>query len=97
MTRVYMHKLQDGEYIYLLYVDDMLIASRNSSGIRKLKKKLSSEFEMKDLEEAKKILGMKIERDGMKRRLKLTQRSYLQKMLKKFSFDGNIAGVENCL
>ncbi|XP_020250702.1 uncharacterized protein LOC109828076 [Asparagus officinalis] len=35
------------------------------------------------------ILGMEIERDRVKGRLKLIQMSYLQKMLKKFSFDGN--------
>ena len=44
---------------------------------------------MKDLGEAKKILGMEIERDRVKGSLKLTQKSYLQKMLKKFSFDDN--------
>ena len=47
----------------LLYVDDMLIASKNRSAINKLKKNLSSEFEMKDLGEAKKVLDMEIERD----------------------------------
>jgi len=44
-----------------LYVDDVLIASKNIFTIDKLKKDLSSEFEMKDLGEAKKVLGMEIE------------------------------------
>ena len=39
----------------------MLIASKSRSVIDKLKKDLSSKFEMKDLGEAKKVLGMKIE------------------------------------
>ena len=57
---VYFCKLQDGSFIYLLlYVDDMLIASRNQEEICRLKAQLSKEFEMKDLGEAKKILGMK--------------------------------------
>jgi len=61
---VYYNKLPGGEYIYLLlYVDDMLIAFKSKSAIDKLKKDLSSEFEMKDLGEVKKVLGMKIERD----------------------------------
>jgi len=38
----------------------MLIAPKSISPIEKLKKYLSSEFEMKDLGEAKKVLGMKI-------------------------------------
>ena len=58
------NKLPGGAYIYLLlYVDDMLIASKSRSAIDKLKKDLFSEFEMKDLGEAKKMLGMEIERD----------------------------------
>jgi len=61
---VYYNKLPGEKYIYLLlYVDDMLIASKSRSVIDKLNKDLSSEFEMKDLGAAKKVLGMEIERD----------------------------------
>ena len=61
---MYYNNLLRREYIYLLlYVDDMLIASKSRSAIDKLKKDLSSEFEMKDLSEAKKVLGMEIERE----------------------------------
>ena len=61
---MYYNKLSGGEYIYLLlYVDDMPIASKSISVIDKLKKDLSFEFEMKDLGEVKKVLGMKIKRD----------------------------------
>ena len=62
---VYFRELPSGEYIYLLfYVDDTLIASENRSSIDKLKIQLFCEFEMKDLGEARKILGMKIERES---------------------------------
>ena len=47
----------------LLYIDDMLIVAKNRREIRKVKAQLSKEFEMKDLEAAKKILGMEIMRD----------------------------------
>jgi len=58
---VYFRKLLSGEYIYLLlYVDDMLIASKNKFSIDKLKVQLSCEFEMKDLGGARRILGMKL-------------------------------------
>ena len=43
--------------------------SKSRSAIDKLKKDLSSEFEMKDLGEAKKVLGIKIERDQKVKRL----------------------------
>ena len=59
---MYYNKLLGGKYIYLLlYVDDMLIASKSKSAIDKLKKDLYFEFEMKDLSEVKKVLGMEIE------------------------------------
>ena len=66
----YYNKLPSGEYIYLmLYVDNMLIASKSRSAIDKPKKDLSSEFEIKDLGETMKVLGMKIERDQKGARL----------------------------
>ena len=62
------NKLPGGEYIYLLlYVDDMLIASKSRSTIDKLKKDLSSELEMKNFGEEKKVLGMEIETEGVAR------------------------------
>ena len=81
---VYFRKLQDGYFIYLLlYVDDMLIASRNQGEICKLKTQLSKEFEMKYLGEAKKILGMEIARDRQTGTLCLTQKQYLKKVLQR--------------
>ncbi|KAE8665322.1 Detected protein of unknown function [Hibiscus syriacus] len=54
---VYLQKLKHGSFIYLLlYVDDMLIASKSQKDIDKLKAQLNQEFEMKDLNKAKKIL-----------------------------------------
>ncbi|KAM1373507.1 hypothetical protein ACFX2I_024202 [Malus domestica] len=61
---VYLKKLQDEFFVYLLiYVDDMLIASKNVEEIERLKKQMKNEFEMKYLGEAKKIIGIKINRD----------------------------------
>ena len=46
---VYITKLKDQSFIYLLiYVDDMLIACKNKMETQKLKELLSSEFDMKD-------------------------------------------------
>ena len=82
---VYFRKLPSGEYLYLLlYVDDILIIFKSRSSIDKLKVQLSFEFKMKDLEEVRRILNMKIERDRVKGRVSLTQKAYLQKVLQKF-------------
>ena len=61
---VYHRKFSDGSFVYLpLYIDDMLIVAHDISLINDLKAQLKSEFEMKDLGAAKKILGMEIHRD----------------------------------
>lgn len=44
----------------LLYVDDILIAGKSHSAIDEVKAMLKSEFEMKDLGAAKRVLGMDI-------------------------------------
>jgi len=59
---IYFKQSDDPTYL-LLYVDDMLIAARNKIHVQKFKAQLKKEFDMKDLGEAKKILGMKITRD----------------------------------
>ncbi|KAH9689155.1 Integrase catalytic domain-containing protein [Citrus sinensis] len=80
--------IPDGAFIYLLlYVDDMLIASKNRDEIERLKKQLASKFEMKDLGDAQRILGMEIRRDKKNGSVWLTQKSYLKKVLERFSMD----------
>ncbi|MCI14523.1 retrotransposon protein putative Ty1-copia subclass, partial [Trifolium medium] len=70
---VYMMKRNEKVILYLLlYEDDILIASSNKQEIQKLKMKLNDEFEMKDLGNAKKILGMDIMRDQSKGELFLS-------------------------
>ena len=72
-------------FVYLvLYVDDMLIASQSVEEIHKLKLRLKLAFEVKELGEAKKILGIKISRNKQQRKLILSQKSYLEKLVKKF-------------
>jgi len=68
----------------------MLIASKSRSTIDKLKKDLSSEFEMKDLGEVKKVLGMEIERDRRSSKVSLTQKGYLHIVLQRFNINGTI-------
>jgi hypothetical protein len=85
---VYFKVLADGSYIYLLlYVDDMLIAASNMKDVNQLKHQLSTEFDMKDLGAAKKILGMEIHRDRKNRRLWISQKSYIEKVLERFGMD----------
>jgi hypothetical protein len=83
---VYVRILENGSYIFLLlYVDDMLIAAKSMCEVNRLKSLLHKEFEMKDLGAAKKILGMEIRRDREARKLWLSQKNYIRKVLEKFS------------
>ena len=70
---IYVRSLEDGSWIYLLlYVDDMLIAFKSKKVVQELKEALSQKFGMKDLGPTKKILGMKMVRDRIKRLLHLS-------------------------
>ncbi|KAL0435944.1 UNVERIFIED_CONTAM: Retrovirus-related Pol polyprotein from transposon TNT 1-94 [Sesamum radiatum] len=69
----------------VLYVDDMLIASPSLTLITKLQNSLCKTFEMKDLGNAKKILGMTIERDRKNFTISLNQSAYINSVLKRFS------------
>jgi hypothetical protein len=85
---VHLCRIQDGSYFYLLlYVDDMLIASKSRVEIDKLKAQLSKEFEMKDLGEAKKILRIEINRDRQRGKFWLIQKQYLKKVLQRFDMN----------
>jgi hypothetical protein len=79
-------KLKNGKYVFLiLYVDDILLASNGVSLLRETKKFLSSNFDMKDLGEASYVLGIEIHRDRKNGVLGLSQKAYLEKILKKYN------------
>ena len=73
--------------ILLLYVDDMLIAGSSIEEINNLKKQLSKQFAMKDLEATKQILGMRIIRNKANGTLKLSQSEYVKKVLSRFNIN----------
>ncbi|KAH9647599.1 Endoglucanase 8 [Citrus sinensis] len=75
---------QGGVAYLLLYVDDMLIASKYKLEIERLKNLLKAEFEMKDLGSAKRILMMDITRDRYADTLFLSQEKYIKKVLEMF-------------
>jgi hypothetical protein len=66
-------------------VDDILLASSDVNLLLEMKKFLSSNFNMKDLGEASFVLRIKIHRDRRKMILGLSQKVYLEKVLKKYS------------
>jgi hypothetical protein len=79
-------KFRNEKFIFLiLYVDDILLASSDVSLLLETKMFLSSNFDMKDLGEASFVLEIEIHRDRRKGVMGLSRKTYLEKVLKKFS------------
>jgi hypothetical protein len=66
-------------------VDDILLASSDVSLLLEINRFLSSNFDMKDLSKASFILQIEIHRDRRNEVLRLSQKAYLENVLKKFS------------
>jgi hypothetical protein len=66
-------------------MDDILLASSDTSLLLETKRFLSSNFYMKDLGEASFVLGIEIHRDRRNGVFGLSHKAYLEKVLKKFS------------
>ena len=62
----------DDFIILLLYVDDMLIVGKTAGRIAQLKQQLSKCFAMKDLGPTKQILGIRIHRDRVAKKLHMS-------------------------
>jgi hypothetical protein len=79
------HKFIGSKCIFLvLYVDDILLATNYIGLLHETKRFLSNKFEMKDLGDASFVLGIQIHRDRSQGTLGLSQRSYIDKVLKRF-------------
>lgn len=59
----FMNDRDQPKIFLLLYVDHLLIASDSKTDLQALKRKLGTEFEMKELGDARRILGMDIRKD----------------------------------
>ena len=73
-------------------MDDILLIGNEVSVLQSVKFWLSKNFSMKDLREATYILGIKINRSKFKRLLGLSQSSYIDKILKRFSMEQSKRG-----
>ena len=67
-----------------LYVDDTLLAGNNLEMINATKQWLSSVFEIKDMGEARYVLGVEIVRNRPKKILGMCQEAYIKWVLERF-------------
>lgn len=85
------HKFCGSKYIFLvLYVDDILLASNNIDLLHETKRFLAKNFEMKDLGNASFVLGIQIHRDRSRGILGLSQKGYIEKVLKRYAWHARL-------
>ena len=76
----------------VLYAEDILLIGNDIPTLQKVKQWLGKCFSMKDLVEAEKILGIRIYRDRSHWLLRLSQKKYIDKVLKRFSMSNSTNG-----
>ena len=74
-------------------MDDILLIENNIFMLTSVKRWLFKKFSMKDLGKASYILGIKIYRDRSKRMLGLSQKLYIEKVLKRFNMKNSKRGL----
>ena len=85
-------EVKDGKkciMIIAVYVDDTLLASNDDQMLRAEKAKLGERFEMDDRGQVHYLLGMSIQRERESKILTISQKSYLENILKRF-------GMQDC-
>ena len=88
------NRISGGAITFLvLYVDDILLIGNDIFILTSIKRWLSKKFSMKNLREASYILRIKIYRDRPRWMLGLSQKLYIEKVLKRFSMENPKRGL----
>ncbi|KAK0574738.1 hypothetical protein LWI29_028303 [Acer saccharum] len=77
----------------ILYVDDILLIGNDVGVLTSVKEWLAKQFDMKDLGEASFILGIQVITDRKNRTIALSQASYIDKILSRFSMQDSKKGM----
>jgi hypothetical protein len=91
---VYTRGVGDEYLVIGVYVDDLIIMGASLNLVEEVKAQFSAEFEMTDLGEVDRVLGIKIERDRSNGWLKMHQLKFAEDVLKRFNMQ-NCFGVAN--
>ena len=76
---------EDRSLMLGLYVDDMLILSDDKKSIDRVVKEIRKLWDIKDMGEVNKILGLSILRDCTRRTFTISQTAYIEETLDKFN------------
>ena len=89
---VYVHGSGDTLIILTLYVDDILLTGKDPVLVDQKKRELKERFEMTDMGEVNRILGMEVKRDYDQGTLAITQTDYVENLLERFEMqNANVA------
>lgn len=83
----YIKQTNESIVVIGLYVDDLVLISNSLDELSTIKKQLAAIFEMKDLGNAKFVLGIKIERDRTNKALSISQSEYINNVVRKFGME----------
>jgi hypothetical protein len=90
---VYVFGENDERVIIIIYVDDLILASKKLEKLNEVKKNMKSEFKMKDLGPINNILVIHIQRNGTGK-IHLSQERYVEELIAKFNMqDAKIAST----
>ena len=84
---LYSLKIKNEKIYLIIFVDDLLICSKNVELIKFIKKKLIEKFRMKDLGQIKKYLGININYDYNQNVMTLEQRDYIESLERKYEIE----------
>jgi len=84
---LYIYNGKTADIYLLVYVDDILIASKDSALIKGVKQRLSESFDARDLGEVSSYLGMTITRDRGSGTIKISQPRMTNDLISKFGMD----------
>ena len=84
---IYVLEQETSQLIIILYVDDLILATNSQELLDRTKQALSNKFSMKDLGEVHYFLGIQVIRNRKDRAIWLSQRRYVEQILKTYNLD----------
>jgi len=75
--------------ILAIWVDDLIIFSKDMATMDEIKRQMRQEFEMKDQGELRYFLGILVERDRARRTIRIDQKGYIDMILKRFNMENS--------
>lgn len=81
---VFIKSEKDDLTIVAVYVDDLIIVSKNPATMKKIKKSLTARFKMKDLGKLSYCLGITVVYDKERKYLLMHQKQYIQSLLENY-------------